>query len=257
LVGSGLFIAALLFLLIGNEFLRHRYARTHVQLATWFFLFLPYTTLALPVLLGRIGDLVFLFSGFIALMCVAGLVWVVRRVATEAVYTALTKIAVSISLIYGIFTTFYFLNLIPPVPLSLTHIGMYHALERDAAGNYLVAYEKPAWWALWRDTSPTFTYTSGDPGYCFSAVFAPSSLSVPIFHRWEKYDEVTEEWKTITYLSFPINGGRSGGYRGYSETYRLSEGRWRCSVETQRGALIGRTIFTVVSGEPQLFETTL
>ncbi|MBP9669540.1 MAG: DUF2914 domain-containing protein [Candidatus Pacebacteria bacterium] len=249
LVGSGIFIGALVAFLVANEFLRDRYTRTHVQIATWFLLFLPYVAMITPVLWGKVGDVVFLVSGGLALFVVFNFVAIVRRVAPRDIQLGLVRVAASITAIYSVFTGMYFLNMLPPVPLSLTHIGIYHSLERTPEGNYAVTYEKAPWYEWWHDTNTIYNLQAGKPAYCFSSVFAPTGLSTPIFHRWErKLDDGS--WQTVTYLSFPINGGRDAGYRGYSQTFRTAPGEWRCSVETERRTLVGRTNFIVRDSVP-------
>ena len=73
----------------------------------------------------------------------------------------------------------------------------------------------------------------------------PTSLSAPIFHTWERYDSQAGKWLTMSRISFPINGGRDEGYRGFTVS-KVSPGKWRCDVETSSGALIGRISFNVV-----------
>ena len=88
-------------------------------------------------------------------------------------------------------------------------------------------------------------------------MFAPGSLSTPIVHRWEQYDETSKQWVTQSLVSFSISGGRAQGYRGWSYKAGLTPGEWRCDVETGRGVLIGRTAFTVIPGTPTLSTTQL
>ncbi len=64
-------------------------------------------------------------------------------------------------------------------------------------------------------------------------------------HRWQYYDDETRSWVTASALSFSIHGGRSDGYRGYSVKRSLTEGKWRVSVETVRGQVLGRIPFTI------------
>ena len=95
--------------------------------------------------------------------------------------------------------------------------------------------------------------------FCFSSVFAPTDLTAPIYHRWEYYNPGTSSWEERSRLAFPISGGRSEGYRGFSIKTGLTAGEWRCDVETAGGALIGRATFTVVesSTTPTLSQKTL
>jgi hypothetical protein len=115
-----------------------------------------------------------------------------------------------------VFSGLYFLNIIPPVPLSLRDIGMYHSIEKVTDGDYKASFEKPAWYEFPRGTKKTLTLTRGNSAYCFSSVFAPVRLETGINHVWEYYDERAGEWLSSSVISFPIMGGRDNGYRGYS-----------------------------------------
>ena len=166
------------------------------------------------------------------------------------------------SLVLGIFLVFnalYFLNVIPPVPLSLKDIGIYHSLLARGDGGYAAIYEQAPWWQFWRDTSAIYTLGVGQSAFCFSSVFAPTGLDAPIIHAWERYDQVAGQWIEVARVSFPISGGSSTGYRGYSVKSNLAPGAWRCNVETERGALIGRIDFTAVESpsSPALSQTVL
>ncbi len=151
--------------------------------------------------------------------------------------------------VLGIFVTFnalYFTNLIPPVPLALKSIGVYHSIVRTTHGDYTATLEPNEWFIFWRDTSAKFIVADTDPAYCFSAVFAPTGLTTPIIHVWEYFYPETGHWAPMAKIQFPINGGRSEGYRGFSMKSKLQNGKWRCNVETTEGQLIGRITFNVI-----------
>jgi len=258
--GSALFIGLLVAFIFGNEFLKNRYAQLQFNIAVYYFLVLTYLTIALPTfVLHAIGAKVFLISGaaslfVIGLFLAAIFVFVFKRKQARRMW----EVSAWVGAIFLIFNGLYFLNIIPPVPLGLKDIGMYHTLVRTGT-NYTATYEAPAWYVFWRKTSTTYTAVSGTQAYCFSAVYAPSALSASVVHRWEKYDEVGKTWQTRSVVSFPINGGRENGYRGWSNKGDLVAGRWRCSVETTRGQLIGRYVFEVIesAASPALSTTTL
>jgi hypothetical protein len=168
----------------------------------------------------------------------------------------LQQIVLLVGTIFVIFNGLYFFDIIPPVPLSLKNIGVYHSVLKSSTGDYLVLYEPTAWYVFWRDTSATFTYEPGQSAYCFSSVYAPTDLTTPIYHVWEYYDPATKKWETMEKISYDISGGRSSGYRGFSATAALQPGQWRCDVETQSGALIGRISFTAVEATTPVPLTT-
>ena len=200
----------------------------------------------------------FVLTGVLSLIIVAGflaLLWstVLRGRDTKS----LRGVATVVGGIFVAFNLLYFLNVIPPVPLSLKDIGIYHSVLKRSDGGYTVLYERAHWWEFWRDTSDTYTIGAGGSASCFSSVFAPSDLTAPIYHRWEYRD--AGDWQTESRVAFSINGGRDEGYRGYTTKALLTPGAWRCSVETAQGQLIGRVGFTVVAASttPALSQKTL
>jgi len=246
LAGSAIFIGLLLAMLIGNEFLKTRYGQLRFNIAVYYTLVFSYLMIVVPTfILHDIGTLVFLASGVASLIFISAFLWVVYKLVLRGKLRRLHlfQVGLNIAIIFGVFNIFYFLNIIPPVPLSLKEIGIYHSVTRVAAGEYEGAFEKPLWFAFWRQTSPSYHIVSGNPAYCFSSVFAPTGLTTPIVHTWEFLNEKTNKWEIRSRISFAINGGRDGGYRGFT-TKTLTPGKWRCDVETQNGQLIGRMSFT-------------
>ncbi len=115
-------------------------------------------------------------------------------------------------------------------------------------GRYELKYEKQPWWAFYRKSDSAFHYTGGDSIFCYASVFAPTKLALDIYHRWEYYDEDSSIWKEHGRFTYAIKGGRDDGYRGYTVVGSLQPGKWRCTVETERGQALGRETFTVVEG---------
>lgn len=255
-----LFLGFLVTLIFGNEFLRSRYAQLRFNAGVYYLLILTYCVIAVPVFVTHtMGTWVFLLSGLISLGFMAGFLFLLATIVFRGKEPG--KVFGVSFVVLAIFLTFnllYFLNIIPPVPLSLKDIGMYHSLLKKSDGNYTGLYEASPWWQVWRDTNKTYTLGVGESAFCFSSVFAPTNLSVPIYHRWEKYNKDKGAWETQSLVTFPIAGGREDGYRGYSVKSALTPGEWRCDVETKGGALIGRSDFVVVEGTaPALSQRTL
>ncbi len=246
--GSGFFVMLLAAFALGNEFLKTKYAQLQFNIAIYYVLLLTYCTIAIPTFfLHAIGLQEFFICGAVSLVYTALYLWLLFFAAYRLrSRRQMVEVSAIVVIVFGLFSGLYLLNFIPPVPLSVKAIGIYHQITPDD-GNYTAIYEAPEWWAFWRDTSATYNYTAGESAFCFSAVYAPGKLSTPITHRWEKYDEDTGAWDTISDVTFPINGGRADGYRGYSEKVAITPGRWRCDVETARGQLVGRISFTTVA----------
>ena len=249
--GSAIFIGFLALLFLGNEVLKDRYARTHLRVTIFFVLLLTYSTIFVPILFNRIGFDIFLISLAVAILSTFMLTTLLSRVARHSFKKRARRIGISVSVLSIGFVFLYSANLIPPVPLALKHIGIYHSAQR-VGDEYRVSYEAPQWYEFWRDTNSTFSYQAGDVAFCFTSVFAPDNLRTEIRHRWERYDIATETWTTVSRIPFTISGGREGGFRGYTQTSQITPGEWRCTIETARGARIGRVHFNVESGVPDL-----
>ncbi len=248
--GTAIFLGLLVCLLIGNEMLKNRYAQLRFNIAVYYFLLLTYLVIAVPTfVLHTIGIRAFLISGVASLAVMAGVISMLRIFALR--HNKRRQLWEMRGIVVGVFLVFnllYFLNVIPPVPLSLKAAGIYHSISKDDAGDYTATYEKKHWYEFWRDTGDTYHAAAGEPAYCFSAVFAPGSLSAPIMHRWEYFYPTTKHWITTGIVQFPITGGRAEGYRGFSEKQILTDGQWRCTVETTKGQVIGYITFDVQTG---------
>lgn len=265
---STLFFVVLVGMLVGNEFLRSRYAQLRFNIVVFYLLLFTYLIIAVPTFIFHsVGTLVFLASGAISLAFIALFLWFVYVLVFRGHERSaqIYEVSVLVALVFLFFNLLYFLQIIPPVPLSLKNIGIYHSLTRlptsagGEEGIYAGVYEAAPWFEFWRDTSATYTIDgSARKASCFSSVFAPAGLSTPVVHVWAHYDQPTDKWVESSRVSFAISGGRSGGYRGYTDA-TVTPGRWRCSVETQNGALIGRFTFSVVENgtSPALSTNTL
>jgi len=250
--GNWLFFLILLAFLFGNEFLRTYYARLSFHIAAWYFLLFAYVAIIVPILFGSVGDALFVLSGIVSLAFVTLFLLLLRSIARERVVLARRQNILLIASVFALWNALYFTHVLPPVPLALTSIGVYHHMVKLSSGDYEATYERPEWWQFTRATSNVFVRPTGAPAYCASAVFAPARLSANIEHHWEHYDEAAKEWDVRSIISFPVSGGREEGYRGYSIKFDLPEGRWRCSVRTAGGGLVGRTTFEVREGIPEL-----
>ena len=255
-VGSAIFLGILALLFLGNEFLKSRYARAHLRVVIWFVLLLTYSTLIIPVLVNSISTWVFMLSVLVALAITGILMFIMRVYATDEPSRYLRRMQLSVIGVTICFVLLYITNAIPPVPLALKHIGIYHHITREGS-TYLAAFEEPTWYAFWRDTNHTFKHQPGSDAFCFSSVFAPPGLATDIQHHWEVYDPRTESWQTVARIPFTITGGRDEGFRGYTQTGQIQNGRWRCSVETARGVLIGRETFIVEDTDDTADTTTI
>ncbi len=248
------FIVILILLYAGSEYFRMYKHYLVFQTTLFFFALYAYAIFALPLITGTIGPWTFAGSTLAAGLVFSLFLLVLWTVNHKRFLDNARQTVAASGVIIAVVVASYFSGLIPPIPLALKDAGIYHSLVRTIGG-YRVTTEplKP-----WFDITPTRVHpTPGETLYAYSAVAAPGNLTGTIVHRWEHRDGST--WVTESKISFPISGGREGGYRGYSAKENLSSGKWRVSVETPGGQVVGRLYFIVESAgtRPALTEVTL
>lgn len=230
-------------LMVSNDVFRHYYLRPGVQVSVFYFIIFSLSSLMLPYAFNSISARIFIAAGILSLLLMYGFLWLLAR-AHENLRVWNKRYMVSIISIYAFMNALYFLNVIPPIPLSLIEAGVYHNVKRVGL-DYELAGEPETW--LERLTpGQTIHISPGDPVYVYTAIFAPAALDTRIVHHWERYSEAIEGWQDRDHLAFPIFGGRDEGYRGYSLKRDVPPGKWRVSVETLRGQTLGRVVFEVV-----------
>lgn len=257
LVGNWPFLFLFALLIFGNEFLHGKFQRLRFHIAIYYVMVFSYAILVVPIVTRSLGTNVFLMSGAASILALVGYLSLLGLVAPVRLYRNKRAIVAAIALVFVTVNGLYFLNFIPPVPLSLKEIGIYHDVTPLPGGGYQVTYEKGAWYEWWKRSDKIFHYQSGTSVFCFSSVFAPARIATTVSHRWEFFSESANAWQTATRVSFPIEGGRDEGFRGFSEKETLTRGKWRCSVETERGVLIGRRSFEAVRDIPGEFATDI
>jgi hypothetical protein len=225
---------------IGNEFLEHRLQNPKLLSVLYCFCLFSFLAFFLPVVLARVNALIFAWAGVISL-AVSLCVFALALPADNEWRRRMAPIAAGIFATFLTVNVLYFANLIPPVPLALKSAGIYHCVHRTSAG-YLVQYVPPPLWKFWEKWDDPFYLSPGESAYCYTAVFAPSRVHIPIHHVWSR--KTADGWTQTDRIPFEIAGGREGGYRGFTKKSGMVPGRWRVEVETEGGQILGRINFT-------------
>ena len=228
-----IFLALGIFIL-SNEFFRKHFLRPTVQVAVLSFSLCSLSAILFSFIFNSLSATTFLMGSLTSLVFMLGFVLLLTRMDH-----LLHRRRVMILTVLGVFATMsaaYFGNVIPPIPLSIRSaeivVQQGVVTEETWIGRLIPGQE--------------VQIKKGQPVYAYTSIFAPGDLSTTMVHRWQNYDQQTHQWVTVSILTYPMVGGRDEGYRGYSVKNSLSEGRWRVSVETLRGQVLGRIPFTIV-----------
>ncbi|MDE2072457.1 MAG: DUF2914 domain-containing protein [Alphaproteobacteria bacterium] len=237
------FLLLLLAIFIGNEVLRRYVAQLVFSTILLFFAVFSYAIFLVPIYVHAIGTWVFMLSGALAVLAFVAFLYALAAIGPAAFAPARLKIMSGTAAVFALINLFYFVNILPPLPLALADSGVYHAVKK-VGDSYVATAEGQNWYRnLIGD--PVVHLKAGEAVYAYSSVFAPIRLSARISHRWEWYSEKSGRWLPRGTISFTVNGGRNGGYRGYTIKHDPADGDWRVDIETRGGNLIGRIRFRV------------
>ncbi len=245
---SVFFIFIAIFLII-NEFIEKKYTNHYLQISLFFLVNFTFYIFFIPVLLNYMGVSTFILAGVISLIITESIVFLFQKREIYGHYRELFGSRVIPVALFLIISLFYYMNWIPPVPLSLKFSGVYHNVVRsaseDGSPQYELSMTKPSWYQSWKSSDNVIYTGSGGSVYCFTAVFASAKLKTEIYHRWQKFSEEKDEWQTSDEIRCDITGGREEGYRGLSYKGKSIPGQWRVNVETKNGLLLGRIEFEI------------
>jgi hypothetical protein len=241
-LSSIFFVLGILGLLIFNELRTARESGAGLKFALWGICVLSFFSMLFPVLLGFVGWVPFLLT--IAAGTLGGeLGFRGLRARGLELSSVRKQFLWPLRGVAGAFFGLYVLGWIPPVPLSIEQIGIYHKVEK-ADGKYIVTHEKP-WWKFWKVGDQDFRAYPGDQIYVFTRIFSPGNFADEVRLVWSQKDARSGKWQVTDRVPLKITGGRKEGFRGFAFKSNFSDGPWRVAVETTDGREIGRTRFEV------------
>jgi hypothetical protein len=252
LLASFGFLGVLVAVLLANELKRIKALGLAFKFALLSLCLLSFAAYAVPVLAGSIGTGMFLVSLLAGCVPLAAAAWRIRRTRPEKFDLARRQILVPLGCVALGFLAFYLFRLIPPVPLSVPFIGVYHHVERTAEG-YRLSHERP-FWRFWHNGDQDFVARPGDPVYVYFRVFSPARFSDQVQMRWH-WKDPARGWALQDSIPIRILGGREQGFRGYGFKSNYQPGAWKVTVETTDAREIGRVYFelTLAPEAPRSF----
>ncbi len=240
---SFLVVIGLMSFLCLNEFLESHYHRFTLTWTLFGICAVLYFNFALPHLFRSIHPMWFFISTALGVV----LVYVLKSLSPKA-QGVLWPTYVSA----GALVLLYLGNAIPPVPLVKKDLIICRNLEKNGAA-YTARIEKPNSYFFWHRSESVLHQLPDEKVFCFTSVFLPQGISCTLYHRW-MYRDPKKSWVEQSRISFPIQGGRQDGYRGFTYKRNLTPGRWMVRVETESGRVLGTTRFEAVAVQDSLME---
>lgn len=251
---SIIFVGLLMGLMVANELRPVQRGGINIRMGLYVICLLSFFSMIVPVILGFVGWVPLILSLTLTGLTLYGiyLLALKRACDKEIIRKQFLNPA---GTVLGLFFLFYLIGWIPPVPLSVIHMGVYHNLIKGN-GEYKVFHENP-WWKFWNRGDQDFVARPGDRIHFFAQIFSPGRFDDSIILHWQRYD-LNNGWMTTDKIPLRITGGRAEGYRGHADKGNYQEGSWRIKVETTDGREIGRIYLAVKidasSSEERLFQ---
>jgi hypothetical protein len=240
------FLLLIICAILGNELVRNRAQRLVFQLTVYFIAVFSYVVLVVAVFSGRTEPWVFYGSGVVALIIVYFVVSILRRIIPNFFQQQLRYIVFSLLSIFILLNTLYATSILPPIPLSLKEITIAHTVTfYPATRQYDIVYEPISPWRFWEYSRPTLHVRDTMTAACFTTIFAPTRLAAGVYHQWDFYDPSLGRWVERFRVPYEVSGAATQGYRGFSTTSNVRDGKWRCTVKNARGQSLGRKVFYI------------
>lgn len=241
---SFIFLIFIAILLIANETKLFQKLGQLIKAALYMLCLVSYLIYIVPIIFGKTGLIYFLLSALIA-FCFSILKGYILHVNKLDKNLIIKQLVVPQIIVLLIFNILYLTKIIPPVPLSIKHIGIYHKVEKEN-GDY-ITYSNKKWYNFWSNGDQNFNAQPNDRVYVFAKVFAPAGFEGKVFIHWLK--DTKDGWKTSDRIPLEITGGRREGFRGYAYKSNYTKGDWQVRIETANGLEIGRINLEILKND--------
>lgn len=233
LYSSGFFIIVILLLLLANESPKFQETGPIIKLSLVQFCISAFFIIYIPVIVGVMGVSIFIITLVLSAITLPIILYRFNHLAYKE--SRIVAASMSAFLLIG-----YLANIIPPVPLSVKKIGVYHRVVKME--NSYNLYKQKSFSNYFGISSNDFKFLPGDKVYVFARIFAPKGLSDKLFVQWEKWES---GWKVSDKIPLTIKGGNSWGYRAFTYKKNYQPGLWRAKVMSSDNREVGRVEFSI------------
>ncbi len=246
------FLVGLSVLIVANELPRFREQGPILRVMLLSFAVTSYLAYLLPVLWGQLSAVQYVASVVLGCIATWGLWRFFVRFAHDPQWT-IRRAVVPGLVMQTILLGLYFVGAIPPVPLSLKHIGIYADVNpvKDEQGHrrYELSWQTTSPWNLWGLQDDIFVGQTGSKAYAFVRIFAPTKFNDQVRFAWDYYDEEKGWLERGKPFATTLSGGSEEGFRTFAYSTMGRPGKYRVRVLSMDDREIGRKTFSFVEGE--------
>ncbi len=238
---SFIFIGALSGLMVLNEFEKIKGLGGILRFGMFSLCSCSYFIYLVPIIWQHLGFFTFTFSLILSGVFYYCFFYLVSRFEHLSSRQLWIEVLIPGIVVHVLFFVLYVSGLIPPIPLSVEKIGIYHNISKQQ-DQYQLSYTR-TWWRFWQDGAQTFEAEPQDKVYCFVSIFAPKFFKEQVKMEW--FLKSARGWERTDSIPFQISGGRENGFRGYTYKSSYDAGDWQVRVVTSDDRELGRIYFTV------------
>ncbi|MBY0315609.1 MAG: DUF2914 domain-containing protein [Bdellovibrionales bacterium] len=238
---SFIFIGGFALLLVLNEFQMVKDIGDIIRFGLFALCSCSYFVYLIPVMWQHIGFFTFLFSLVISGIFYLSFIYLISKFENITQKELVRDIFLPGAFVHVLFLVLYLTAFLPPVPLSVEKMGIYHRIQKEN-GNFVLSYDRP-WYKIWERGAQTFIAEPNDKIYCFTSVFAPSFFKESINMEW--WFKTAKGWSKTDTVPMQVMGGRDLGFRGYTTKQNFTDGEMQVRVTTSDGRELGRIYLTV------------
>jgi hypothetical protein len=238
---SFLFIGGLSALMVLNEFEKIKGLGGILRFGMFSLCSCSYFIYLVPIVWQHLGFFTFLFSLILSGIFYYFFFYLVSKYEHLSSQQLLKEVLAPGIVVHVLFFVFYVIGFIPPIPLSIEKIGIYHQISKQQ-DEYQLQYDRD-WWRFWEKGAQTFVAGPQDKIHCFVSIFAPRFFREQVKMEW--WMKGAKGWLKTDSIPFQISGGRDQGFRGYTVKSFFDPGSWQVRVLTSDDRELGRIYFTV------------
>lgn len=257
---QGLFPAAMAALLVANEFFHDPMRDERLRVLLYWLCVFSFLLFAVPVFTGWAWRGLFVIAAAVAMAVTTMVVMTMYYGSGMPLKRVLVDHGTTLTAAFLLIAGLHALDAIPPVPITLMDQGVFHGIARTGEVDpetgrkpIELTYEDRGVSSWWAGHDAVYSWVEGDKVHFFSAIFAPSGMTLRVLHRWERWDEQTGAWVQTDEIDVSTSGGVQGGsdhgYRTWSAKSRVSPGLWRVLVELGDGSYLGGRRFLIREAE--------
>ncbi|MCM0606181.1 MAG: DUF2914 domain-containing protein [Xanthomonadaceae bacterium] len=231
-----LFILTLLTALTITEFKKFGETQIIVHMTLMSLCLISYFEALVPILLGFIGY----FPFFLGLMVSGGFFYLffqyLKPRMKDNAELLQTHVLMPFSATILGFAFLYLSHILPPIPLSVSYMGIYHEVEKKN-GEFILSYTRP-WWRFWEHGDESFYARPGDTLIGYAQVFSPGRFKDKLQIRWTSKN-ARGDWEPQDAIPLEVSGGREEGFRIAVVKKNYHPGNWRVQIETTDNREVG------------------